>query len=185
MPSTAPLLITAFGPFGGRKLNASSLALGEMKQTDRSFRYRILPVDQMEAPRRLADAVRKVSPRALLLLGEAAKAQCIRLETKAWNKLDFPIPDISGRQPQARPIDRAAPAKLSTTMDVRSLQRALTQAGHPVELSEDPGRYLCNQIYFTALHRAGVPAIFVHLPLEERLATARAADAIRTIAAAL
>lgn len=185
MSSTAPLLITAFGPFGGRKVNASALALQMCKQTDRSLRYRILPVDRAAAPRRLRDAVRRISPRAILLLGEAAEARCIRLETQAWNKLDFSIPDISGQQPRALPIDEAAPARLLTSIDASLLQRGLTEAGHTVELSDDPGRYLCNQIYFTALHRAGIPAIFVHLPLEARLPTARAADAIRIISASL
>lgn len=185
MPSTAPLLITAFGPFGGRPLNASSLALRKLRQTDRSFNYRILPVDQVEAPRRLADAVRRISPRAILLLGEAAEAPCLRLEMQAWNGLDFSIPDIAGRQPRGGAIDATAPTRLVTPMDVRSLQRVLNQAGHAVELSQDPGRYLCNQIYFTALHRSGVPAIFVHLPLEKRLPTAQAADALRIIAGAL
>lgn len=185
MPSVAPLLITAFGPFGGRKVNASSLALGKLKQTDRSFNYLILPVDHVEAPRRLREAMRRLSPRAVLLLGESAKTPCIRLETKAWNELDFPIPDLGGHQPRARPIDEAAPATLPTLVDARALRRALTKAGHAVKLSEDPGRYLCNQIYFTALRRPGVPAIFVHLPLEQRLPSSQAAKAIQTIVAAL
>lgn len=180
-----PLLITAFGPFGGRRVNASSLALQAARLTGGSFRYRILPVDQVEAPRRLADAIRRISPRAILLLGEAAEAPCLRLETQAWNELNFPIPDLSGRRPRARPIARNAPARLSTPVDVPRLRRRLTQAGHPVELSEDPGRYLCNQIYFSALHRSGVPAVFVHLPLEARLPTAQAAEAIRILAEAL
>ncbi|MCH7227829.1 pyroglutamyl-peptidase I [Haloferula sp. A504] len=185
MPSPAPLLITAFGPFGGRTVNASALALRGLRQTDRSFNYRILPVDQFEGPRRLRDAVRRLAPRALLLLGEAAGAGGIRLETRAWNKLDFSIPDIAGRQPRGRPIDATAPATISTPVDVRRLRQTLSRAGHPVELSKDPGRYLCNQIYFTALHQAAIPAIFVHLPLEERFPTARAVEAIRIIAAAL
>lgn len=181
MPPVQPLLVTAFGPFGGRKVNASSLALAQLRQADRSLRTRTLPVDLVEAPRRLHDAVRRISPRAVLLLGESGKATTLRLETLAWNELDFLIPDLAGRQPRSQPIDPVAPPRLRTAVPAGRLRQALARAGHPAELSKDPGRYLCNRIYYAALQRSGVPALFVHLPLENRLSPDRAADALRVI----
>jgi pyroglutamyl-peptidase len=178
---SAPILVTAFGPFGGRTLNASSLALAELRRTDRFIRTRVLPVDLVEAPRRLRAAIRRLSPRAILLLGEAAGAQCLRIESKAWNDLDFSIPDISGRQPRGRPIVLGGPAFLPTPIDCRGVLRALQRAGHAAEASEDPGRYLCNRLYHAALHAAATPSLFVHLPLESRLAPTRAADALRLV----
>lgn len=44
-------LVTAFGPFGGRVENASSLALRELKKQFPAIRFRILPVDSVVAPR--------------------------------------------------------------------------------------------------------------------------------------
>jgi pyroglutamyl-peptidase len=181
----SPLLVTAFGPFGGRRLNASSLALAELRKTDRSLRTRTLPVDLVEAPRRLRAALRMLRPRAVLLLGEAAQANCLRIESLAWNELDFTIPDIVGRQPRGRPIDPAGPDRLETSIDVGALQRLLEREGHPSELSTDPGRYLCNRLYHAALSRAAVPCLFVHLPLESRLPPGRAAEALRLVVAVL
>ncbi len=180
-----PLLITAFGPFGGRTVNASALALGDLRRRNPAIRIRILPVDLVEAPRRLHAAIRLVSPRAILLLGEAAGAKCLRIESISWNQMDFDVPDVAGRQPRKLPIDPAAPQHLETPIDGVGLQRRLHEAGHPTELSTDPGRYLCNRIYFAALHRGDVPALFVHLPLERDLPTPQAAAALELIAAAL
>lgn len=172
------LLVTAFGPFGGRRVNASSLALEQLCRSDRSFHYRILPVDLVEAPRRLRDALRRLSPRALLMTGEAAGAKRLRIETRAWNELDFPIPDLAGRQPRRCPIERGGPEMLPTSVPTEKLRAHLRASGHDVELSSDPGRYLCNRIYHAALQDAGVPALFIHLPLESRLAPVRAASAL-------
>ncbi len=172
------ILVTAFGPFGGREINASSLALEQLVAADRSLRFRILPVDLVEAPRRLHEAIRRVAPEAILMLGEAANASRLRLETRAWNELDFTIPDISGRQPRARPIDRQGPAHLGTSVDTKALAARLGAGSHEVECSSDPGRYLCNRLYHAALRNAGVPALFVHLPLEHRLPPERAAEAL-------
>ncbi len=176
-----PLLVTSFGPFGGRTVNASSMALAALRRADPALRVRTLPVDLVEAPRRLLDAVRRLSPRAVLLLGEAGNAERIRLETRAWNELDFTIPDISGRQPRGLAIDKGGPSFLDTVVPAERLLRSLLDAGHDAELSTDPGRYLCNRIYHAALSRIGAPSLFVHLPLESRLETAKAASALRTL----
>ena len=93
------ILVTAFGPFAGRSENASSLALRELKIRRPEIRTRILPVDSVIAPTRLRQALRLIRPDVLILLGEAAGSKTIRLETTAFNELDFRIPDISGRQP--------------------------------------------------------------------------------------
>lgn len=175
------ILLTAFGPFGGRRLNASTLALEALRRHDRSFRYRILPVDLVEAPRRLRAAMRQHAPHTVVLLGEAGKAERIRLERRAWNELDFSIPDIAGRQPRGLRIDPAGPDFLATSLPVAALRRAMVRAGHEVELSTDPGRYLCNRLYHAALGPAGGRALFVHLPLESQLAPEAAAGALRTL----
>jgi pyroglutamyl-peptidase len=112
------------------------------------------------------------------MLGEAAPARCLRLETHAWNELDFAIPDVRGRQPRGRPIDPHGEEFLQTRVDVPALHLELTLAGMQVEVSSDPGRYLCNRLYHAALARLDVEALFVHLPLEHRLAPAAAARAL-------
>lgn len=180
MPAPHPILATAFGPFGGRAVNASSMALAALRKSHPALRTRTLPVDLLEAPRRFRDALRRVNPSAILLLGEAGEAEHLRLERRAWNSIDFPIPDVAGRQPRGRRIDQG-PNFLETKVDVEGLARTLDQHGHHAEVSTDPGRYLCNRIYHDGLQRTAVPALFVHLPLEARLPTAEAVAALSRI----
>lgn len=180
------MLVTAFGPFGGRATNASSLVLEVLRRSEPALRTRTFPVDLVEAPRRLRQAVKTLRPGALVLLGEAGNAARVRLESRAWNELDFAIPDVSGRQPRGERIEQDAGAFLETSLDLEALRSALVAAGHEIEISTDPGRYLCNRLYYAGLGGGlGVPCVFVHLPLENRLPTETAAAAVRALIAAL
>ena len=166
--------------------NASSLVIAELKKDFPEIHTRILPVDSVIAPARLKQAIRELRPTMLLMLGEAAGSREIRLETTAWNELDFRITDIAGRQPRARPIRKDGPRSLPSTLPFDQIHALLAAADHPVILSQDPGRYLCNQALYVALHFLTIQtqpcsAGFIHLPLEIHFPTDRAADAIRLI----
>lgn len=185
-PLMHAILLTAFGPFGGRRENASSLVLQGIKPQFPGVRTRILPVDSVLGPARLRQALATIRPRAVVMLGEAAGSNTIRLETTAWNSLDFRIPDIAGRMPSDRPIEAGGPDQIGSTLPIESLRQRLEKGGHQVTLSDDPGRYLCNQVFFLArswLERwaPGCPAGFIHLPLESDYPTKRATLAIAEV----
>lgn len=180
------ILVTAFGPFDGRSQNASSLALARLKQSQPRLNTRILPVDSVSGPARLLRALKQVRPDALVMLGEAAGSTAIRLETTAWNQLDFSIPDASGRQPRGVPIDPNGPDFLPATLSLESMHAELTLAGHDAMISHDAGRYLCNQVMYQSLawlskQESACVAGFVHLPLANHYPTSRAAQAIEIL----
>lgn len=188
------ILVTAFGPFAGRSENASTLALRELKRRIPKLRTRVLPVDAVIAPSRLKQAIRHLQPDVLILLGEAAGSKAIRLESTAWNELDFRIPDIAGRlitsRPirliTSRPIRRDGPPSASSTLPLVEIHSALDAADHSVSISHDSGRYLCNQLFYQTLdhlacHGIHIPAGFIHLPLAHDYPTPRAADALEII----
>ena len=184
------LLVTAFGPFGGRELNASSLALAGLRKSFPGIHTRVLPVDAVIAPSRLIQAISLIQPDSLLMLGEAGGSTGIRLETTAWNELDFRIPDIAGRKYSSRPIRRDAPVSLLSTLPLAEIHDRLVSQGHPVTFSDDPGRYLCHQVFFRALdHLArngiSIPAGFIHLPLGSDFPTDPAVAALSEALAAL
>jgi pyroglutamyl-peptidase len=177
------ILVTAFGPFAGRSENASSLALTELKRAFPEIRSRVLPVDSVIAPARLKQALRSILPDALIMLGEAAGSKSIRLETVAWNELDFKIPDIAGRQPMAKTICPGSAPIHRSTLPLKQMKVHLERNGHDVSLSNNPGRYLCNQVFYQALefigsHGIACPAGFIHLPLAGDCPTERVADAL-------
>lgn len=184
------VLVTAFTPFGGRRTNASLLALRCLRRDLPWLRTRVLPVDSALAPLRLRRALREVSPAALVMLGEAGGSAALRLETTAWNLLDFRIPDAAGRQPIGVPIRPGGPEFHRATLPLDRLHDALLALGHSVSRSDDPGRYLCNQLMFEALDHiarrdAPCQAGFVHLPLETELPTPRAVAALARLVSLL
>lgn len=178
------LLVTAFGSFGGRPHNASAMALAGLRERLPWINTRVLPVDAALAPLRMSRALREVRPDAVLILGEAGGSKAIRLETTAWNEMDFRIPDNAGRQPRGLRIDERAPDFLASTLPFETIHEALSANGHEVEFSDDPGRYLCNRILFHTLlrmdlSRTSARAGFIHLPLESDYPTARAVEALQ------
>jgi pyroglutamyl-peptidase len=180
------ILVTAFGPFEGRPQNASSLALAGLKRRFPEIRTRVFPVDMVIAPARLRQAMRRIRPDALVLLGEAAGSKAIRLEETAWNELDFRLPDLAGRLPAPRAIRPSGPASLKSTLPLASLHQRWVENGYPAEISQDPGRYLCNLVFFKALDLlqtsgANCPAGFIHLPLAAEFPTERAVSALAHI----
>ncbi len=184
------ILVTAFGPFDGRPENASSLALRGLSEIFPQLRTRILPVDSVVAPARLRQAVKQIRPDVLIMLGEAAGSKSIRLETTAFNELDFSIPDIAGRQPQGSSIVSGAPSHLRSTLPLDMIHSRLTELEHDVCFSDDAGRYLCNQLFFVARHFLDARAIacragFIHLPLAREYPTDRAVAALAGVIGAL
>lgn len=180
------ILVTAFGPFGGRSENASSLALHGLKKAFPDLRTRVLPVDTVIAPIRLRRAIRELRPDAVVMLGEAAGSKRIRLETTAWNELDFRIPDNAGRQITAQPVVAGSPESRPSTLPLQTLYEKLDALGHAVSLSDDAGRYLCNQLFYTAAEFLGkgsktCPAGFIHLPLEHDYPTERVVSALSEV----
>lgn len=177
------ILVTAFGPFDGRSENASSLALRGLKRDFRWINTRVLPVDSVLGPVRMVRALRQLRPDAVLMLGEAAGSKTLRLERIARNELDFSIPDSAGRQPRAVPIDPDAPPILHSTLPCEPIHALLEAAGHAVAMSDDAGRYLCNQVMFRALQQIGTPDVpceagFIHMPLAGQYPTSRVVEAL-------
>ncbi len=128
---------------------------------------------------RFASLVEKSDPAAVLLTGVAEERREICLETHAWNRIDFPRPDASGALPQPAPIDPQGPEFLMGRFNRSLLEAALNGDGGSWRWSEDPGRYLCNALYFTALSRLSVPCVFMHVPLHREAGGARPLAEIR------
>ncbi len=80
--------------------------------------------------------------------GVNGRADTILLEMVGYNDATFRCKDESGGQPNCEPIDPAKPLghALASTLPVAQLRNELRDDGFAVELSVDPGRFLCNYI---------------------------------------
>ena len=142
----------------------------ESEQVEVQFNGRILSVDE-EGSRRSLQEIGDFD--AVIHVGLNENAEKIRLEMCAINECDFRIPDNQGRMIQESFVDDSGLALLHTTIHRPSIV-ATFQDNDLVEISEDCGRFVCNETYYRTLHhiqsndlqRRGrpIPAIFVHIP---------------------
>lgn len=154
------LLITGFGPFGDVSENPSSVLAAS-----NGMPFEILEVS-FSAVDAFIDRISADTPDAILCLGVAAKAEKIRFETVAHNKIG-PTPDVRGEVWGPGPIDPAAPPMQAGTL----WNPILLQETSLSEPSADAGGYLCNYLYYQAITRFPNSKIgFLHVPSFEKIA---------------
>ncbi|MBZ0238680.1 MAG: hypothetical protein K8M05_40595 [Deltaproteobacteria bacterium] len=174
-PAGVPVLLTGFQPFpaDGWHENVSEVAVRALRPSSlpgvRVMRL-VLPVEYDRAAATVRDAIARCAPAAVVSFGQGGGA--IALEETAYNLKDTGevaggVPDNRGVIAAALPIDPAAPAERATSLPLAAIDRALRTLGERPARSDDPGRYICNNVFFTSTglsDRAG----FVHLPYTTR-----------------
>ncbi len=176
---TLRLLLTGFEPFGGEPLNPSWELVRELlagpTPAGLELHGACLPVDRTTFRPSLEQALARATPHAVLALGQATGRAQVHLETRAVNLLDYRGgTDNGGHRSEAEPLHVDGPPQLTSTLPFPALRDELAEAGHPVRLSDDAGRYLCNALLYELLFKhAQLPSGFVHLPLSPEQASRR------------
>ena len=185
----ARIWLTGFEPFGEHVENPSKILvesiLGtsqiheineilpyglESESVELSYSGRILTVDQAGSGASLSDLS---DVDAVIHVGLNENAQKIRFEMCAINELNFRIADNSGRETKEGFIDENGLPLLHTTAHRPSISHAFSN-NELIEISEDCGRFVCNETYYRTLNfieKSGLqsrgralPALFVHIP---------------------
>lgn len=168
------LLVTGFEPFGKYSEN-SSWAVAEKVTAcgvvGAEVMVKRLPVSFAGVGIALRKAVEECCPDVIIMLGQAAGIDYIKLERIAINMMDATTPDNDGYLPDEEPICATGAAALFTNTDIKDLRRVVETHGIPAKVSNSAGLYVCNRTYYEALRlcneRPGMKALFVHLPLYE------------------
>lgn len=129
-----------------------------------------LPVSFQRVEGVLRDAVERHRPDVLIMLGQSALADGVRLERVALNMMDSVMGDNDGYKPCEETIYEGEDNALFTTMPIKQLHKALADFAIPAKISNSAGLYVCNRTYYGALrlcNERAIKAIFVHLPLFE------------------
>ncbi len=100
----------------------------------------------------------------ILSLGLHARSKEPRIERFAYNQKSRTHPDSRGLIPEDPAIAKDGPERLGTTTNVDALLDFVQGKGFEATASEDPGRYLCNYIYYNALAKMKGNALFIHFP---------------------
>lgn len=168
------LLLTGFEPFGKYNDN-SSWAVAEKVAACGFVGAEVvamrLPVSFAGVGTALRKAVEECCPDVVIMLGQAAGIDFIKLERIAINMMDATTPDNDGYMPDEEPICADGAAALFTNTDIKELRGAVEEQGIPAKVSNSAGLYVCNRTYYEALQlcneRPGMKVLFVHLPLYE------------------
>ncbi len=173
----AILILAGFEPFRGERINPSwEIARRLDAEVIGGLRIKSLrvPVGCARAARRIAGAIARHRPRAVIGLGEAAGRPAISLERIAINLADERGALARSGDPGFTPVVRGGPDAYFSRLPLRAIIRELDRKDIPASVSLTAGAYACNALMYAALHslrrRPGVPAGFIHLPYEARQA---------------
>jgi pyrrolidone-carboxylate peptidase len=112
----------------------------------------------------------------LLHMGVHGSATQFHIEQCCYNEADFRCADERGHQPQSEPIiaDNELKSVCSTTIDCKVLCESMNAAMEAVgsacrsRVSTDPGRFVCNWIFYQSIHRTlhnkNTHSLFLHVP---------------------
>lgn len=176
------ILVTGFAPFLENATNPShelARALDGLVHDGVAFHAESpLPVVFGEAAARALEAADRIGAMGILALGLASRSPAIRVETRATNHATSPDPDANGVQAAGVSAVAGAPHLLTSSIDAVAFASALVARGVPAAVSDDPGGYVCNDLYFRLLEAAARGAcpskvLFVHVPSTPHARTAK------------
>lgn len=171
------LLLTGFEPFGGYAENSSwevAKAVASCGVLGVEVIAEQLPVSFHRVEAMLRTFVERHRPDVIIMLGQSALTDRVKLERVALNLMDSAMGDNDGYKPSEEPIYSGENNALFTTLPIKRLHAAIVDEGIPAKISTSAGVYVCNRLYYEALRmcRCGtMQALFIHLPLYEEQTT--------------
>lgn len=168
--SMKKLLLTAFTPFDGERINPALEAVKLLKD-----KIENVEIVKFEVPtvfgksiQLVFDAIDKEKPDFVLSIGQAGGRAEITPERVAINLNDARIPDNEGNQPIDEPIFPDGENAYFSTLPVKAMVEAIREEGIPSSLSNSAGTFVCNHLMYGVLHylnkRPGMKAGFIHVP---------------------
>lgn len=160
------IVVSGFEAFGGRSENASWILAQEIARAFpnevRSLRVPVIWGAPLTA---ITDV--KPLPQVWIAFGEGTPE--FQIETLAHN-VRGRYPDNHGTKPVTPDVVKDAEPELHLNAKVDALAASLTQAGFPTHVSQNAGRYVCEEMLYALLHEqkqhpeALKLVLFIHVP---------------------
>lgn len=195
----AKLLLTGFEPFGEFPVNPTMKIVADLDgRTTNGYDIvgKVLPVDFIEAERRIAGLIGSERPDVVLSLGLFCGRDRITPERVAINCRDGGR-DNSGRTPQDECIEADGPAAIFSTLPIREMVERIMAGGLPSRISNTAETYVCNNVMYKALwhiqtHGLRTRSGLIHIPASHEAALSYASmpswsdeDLLRGVSAAI
>lgn len=184
------LLITGFEPFGGEKINPAWEAVKLLPDEIGSFVLKKIEVPTVfgKAAETVLKAADEFQPDAVICIGQASGRAAVTPEMVAINLRFASVPDNYGSQPKDEPVIPGEPNAYFSTLPVRKMANAISDAGIPAALSYSAGTFVCNDLIYSVLHHfdgTETKACFIHVPFLPEQTADKPSMALETIAKAI
>ncbi|KAE9360364.1 hypothetical protein PF008_g1835 [Phytophthora fragariae] len=147
--------VTGFGKFGDILENPTTFLAKKMAEHPKVTESHVLEVAAESCVEVLGELYARAEERGrpciFLHFGVSAISRTLLLEQVGYNVADFRIPDERGYVAKNEVIHEGEPDEITTNVPLEELLPTL-QSVHPrIALSTDPGRYICNYVYYRSL----------------------------------
>eukprot|EP00899_Mesostigma_viride_P015908 jgi/Mesvir1/24318/Mv11004-RA.3 len=149
--------LTGFGAFRNVPINPVEIVVKEIEE---NFAHVVdnYPAGTTRHGTHYLPQARPVQHVILLHLGVDASRDYFAFEKQAWNDASFRIPDEEGWMPKGvriREEDGPVTCTRQTSLDLDRLSQLLRGRGYCAAVSHDPGRFVCNWVYYQSLCHVG------------------------------
>lgn len=165
------VLVTAFEPFAGVRLNSSQEVFRWIEEQEiPGLILKVLPVEYQRSGAEMVSLITEHDPKIIIALGQAEGRSKVSFERIAINLNDAKIADNAGETRKNQAIADDGDAAFMASFPVRAVVEHLKETGHPVEESLSAGAFVCNHLFYSVMrHLTGLNSDtwmdFVHLPL--------------------
>ena len=146
------VLVSAFKPFNNEINNYSMEVLKYLDNVDKA----IIDVIYDDCYKQLSN--NNLDEYDLIIaLGEARSRSELTLETKAYNLSSCSLKDNAGIIKKECVINESLDKEINTKVNYNLVSNM-------VKLSDNPGRFVCNNLYFHLLSNYPDKSLFIHVP---------------------
>ena len=148
------ILLTAFEPFGGDKLNPAQEAVKLVKDNIKGAEIVKVdvPVVFDKAGQVVYEAMKKENPDVVFCIGQAGGRIGLTPERVAINCQDARIKDNDGKQPFDVKCMADGENAYFTTLPVKAMVANIKKVGIPASVSYTAGTFVCNDLMYAVLY---------------------------------
>lgn len=170
------ILLCAFDPFGGEKINPALEAVKLVRFDSAELEKCEVPTVFYKSVDTVIKRIEEYRPDAVVMIGQAGGRDKITPERVAINISDARIDDNEGNHPCDEPVVSGAPAAYFSSLPIKAIAERLAAEGIPSAISNSAGTFVCNHLMYGVLNYIaergyGCVAGFIHIPfLPEQVA---------------
>jgi len=183
-PDKSVVLVTGFGPFGSHTVNSSWLGVQELVGLSLPDNIELItceiPVEYSTVSSLVPKLWKEHKPKLVIHVGVSGIAREITLEQQAHND-GYDKVDACGCLHSSSCCVTDAPACIRSRLDMERVKQYINENSTVAAMvSHDPGRYLCDFIYYTSLNINDTCTAFIHVPpLNKPYSAQQLAEGIR------